>query len=612
MFARHLRLIALIGLPVLTGSAAALASERADDRLIVKFVDDARVRLRGVSLASEGGLDLTGLHLGLERHGRPAIVRLFGRDEALIDAGVARASARSGRRQPDLNGYFELLVAPECRDELQDALLRLSIVETVYRPALAAPLPVDIPPPTPDGESLVLYLDPAPVGIDARWAWTRPGGNGFGVRIVDIEWNWRVTHEDLESTVGTVSCFVPGNPEREHGTAVLGELVAGRNGYGLTGIAHAAAVNLVTDWPVGLSYSVARAVECASGLLDPGDVMLIEAQTYGPRDRDGDGTNDYVPVEWDAAEFAAISVATASGIVVLEPAGNGAEDLDDPIFGNAFNRAHRDSGAILVGAASTTWGPGPDLSRIDFSTYGSRVDIQGWGDDVGTTGYGDYFSGGGDPNQYYTEIFSGTSAATPMGAGAAAAIQGVQKACGGPPLTPAAVRSLLVATGTAQTPGPYPGHIGPRPNLRAALARVDEDNDADGFEECQGDCDDARGATHPGAAETNDGFDNQCPGERGYGIADETSGDSGFHNAVDKTEYSWPAQAGATLYRVVRSTRRDFASACVGWDSGLTKLKDLAVPSPGGAYYYLNRPIAPHIGSWGTNSQGVERTTMCP
>jgi hypothetical protein len=457
-----------------------------------------------------------------------------------------------------------------------------------------------------------LYIDPAPIGIDARWAWTRPGGNGSGIRIVDIEWNWRVTHEDLESTVGTVACFVPGQPELEHGTAVLGELVAGRNGYGVTGIAHAAAVSLVTDWPVGLSYSVARAVECASGLLDPGDVMLIEAQTYGPRDRDGDGTNDYVPVEWDAAEYAAISVATASGIVVLEPAGNGAEDLDDPVFGNNFNRAYRDSGAIMVGASSTTWGPGPDLSRIDFSTYGSRVDIQGWGDDVGTTGYGDYFDGGGDPNQFYTEIFSGTSSATPMGAGAAAAIQGVQKACGGPPLTPAAVRSLLVGTGTPQTTGPYPGHIGPRPNLRAALVRVDQDNDADGFKECQGDCDDARIATHPGAAETNDGVDNQCPGERGHGIADETSGDSGFHNPVDKTEYSWPAQAGATLYRVLRSTRRDFASSCAGWDSGLTKLKDAAVPSAGGAYYYLNRPIAPHIGSWGTNSRGVERIGLCP
>ncbi len=613
MFARLSRLIALICASVVIGLYAAQASERANDRLIVKFVDEARVRLRGAALVSEEGFDLTEVDRVLAQHQRPAIVHLFGRDEAAIDARISLASARSGRSLPDLNGYFELLVAPECLDDLLDALNRLRWVETVYRPAVSPPLPHDIAPPTPDGESLVLHLDPAPVGIDAEWAWTRPGGDGLGVKIVDIEWSWRVTHEDLDSAVGTVACFTPGTADIEHGTAVLGELVAGRNGYGVTGISYAASVSLVTNYPVGMSYSVARAVECAAGLLDPGDVMLIEAQTYGPRDRDGDGTNDFVPVEWDAAEFAAISVATAAGIVVLEPAGNGAEDLDDPVFGNDFNRAHRDSGAIMVGASSTTWGPGPDLSRIGFSTYGSRVDIQGWGDDVGTTGYGDYFDGGGDPNQYYTELFSGTSSATPMGAGAAVAIQGVQKACGGPPLTPAAVRSLLVSTGTAQTAeGPYPGHIGPRPNLRAALARVDEDNDADGFKECQGDCDDSRIATHPGAAETNDGLDNQCPGELGYGIVDETSGDSGFHNAAVKTEYSWPAQAGATLYHVVRSTRRDFVSGCFGWDVALTKLNDTAVPATGSGYYYLNRPIAPNIGSWGAKSNGVERTSVCP
>jgi serine protease len=612
MFFRTLRFLAAVSVAsAFADPGAAQASERAEDRLIVKFVDDALVRLRDASLVSEGGFDLTELDLLLTRHQRPAIARLFA-DELAVDARLALASTRSGRPLPDLNAYFELLVAPQCRDDLLDALKRLRVVETVYRPAVSPPPPHDMPPQTPDGEPLLLYLDPAPTGIDAEWAWTRPGGRGEGVRIADIEYSWRVTHEDLDTTVGTYACFTPGTADIEHGTAVLGELVAGRNGYGVTGIANAASVILVTDDPADMSYSVARAVSCAVGLLDPGDVILIEAQTYGPRDRDSDGTNDFVPVEWDAAEFDAISVATAAGIVVVEPAGNGAEDLDDPVFVNAFDRTTRDSGAIVVGASSTTYGPGPDLSRIDFSTYGSRLDIQGWGDDVGTTGYGDYFDGGDDPDQFYTAVFSGTSAASPMGAAAAAAIQGVQMMCGGPPLSPAAVRTLLVDTGTPQTTGPYPGHIGPRPNLRAALARVDVDDDTDGFKECQGDCDDVRAATYPGAAESNDGLDNQCPGERGYGIVDETSGDSGFHNATDKTEYSWPAQAGATLYRVVRSSRRDFLSGCVGWNVGTNTLNDAAVPTPSGVYYYLNRPIAPHVGSWGVNSGGAERTGVCP
>ena len=50
-----------------------------------------------------------------------------------------------------------------------------------------------------------------------------------------------------------------------------------------------------------------------------------------------------------------------------------------------------------------------------FSNYGSRVDLSGWGFDVVTTGYGDLQSGHRD--EWYTEIFGGTSGATPIVAG---------------------------------------------------------------------------------------------------------------------------------------------------------------------------------------------------
>ena len=35
------------------------------------------------------------------------------------------------------------------------------------------------------------YLDAAPTGIDARWAWTQAGGEGQGVGVVDLEQGWR-------------------------------------------------------------------------------------------------------------------------------------------------------------------------------------------------------------------------------------------------------------------------------------------------------------------------------------------------------------------------------------------------------------------------------------
>jgi hypothetical protein len=35
-------------------------------------------------------------------------------------------------------------------------------------------------------------------------------------------------------------------------------------------------------------------------------------------------------------------------------------------------------------------------------------------------------------------------------------------------------------------------------------------------------------------------------------------------------------------------------------------------PPPGKAFHYLVSPAAPHAGSWGKNSAGVERVVSCP
>jgi hypothetical protein len=595
---------ALIGIGVTC--AEDVAEYRAPETLIVRFEDEARVRLRGGRLVSFAGADLREIERALARHSGFSIRPLFGRSEEAVEASRRKAESRSGRLLPDLNSYVEIVLDDTASSELLERLKRIESVKTVYRASLPVPPPVDFPPPTPDGESSQIYLDPAPEGIDARDAWTRPGGRGDGVFLVDIEYDWRDTHEDLEAALGRQECYTPNSPGQiEHGTAVIGQIVGGDNGYGVTGIASQVELGLVTHLPDGMSYSVARAIDCATGLMGPGDVMLVEAQTVGPH-------GYFVPPEWDQAEYDAIAVATAAGIVVVETAGNGNENLDHEDFGGAFDRTVRDSGAIIVGAGADLWyETQPDRSRLDFSTYGSRVDLQGWGDDVVTTGYGDAFDGDGDPNQYYTALFNGTSSAAPMIAGAAAILQGVQMACGGEPLEPATVRDLLVATGSPQIDGPYPGNIGPRPDLRAALIHVDVDDDTDGWAECQGDCEDAVAATHPGAPETNDGLDNQCPGDSGHGIIDETSNDSGFHDPIDKTEYSWTPQADATRYEVSRSTTPDFSSECMRWETATTAVSDAETPPSGGVFYYLNHPLLPFPGSWGRSSSGVERTGTC-
>jgi hypothetical protein len=589
-----------------TPHAAGPAGERSPTTLTLKFEDTSRVRLRSGRLVSLHGDGLYPVEALLRRYGVREIRPLFRTPEQEIESRRIALEARTGRSLPDLNSYYEIDVPESMSATLLRDLGGYGAVQTVYRSPLPPPPPVDIPPPTPDGDPNQLYLDPAPEGIDARAAWGRPGGRGEGVLLVDIEYDWRDTHEDLESVLGTQMCFTPNSPgEIEHGTAVIGMIAGGDNAYGITGIANQVDIGLVTHLPDGMSYSVARAIECATGLMGAGDVMLIEAQTWGP-------LGAFVPVEWDAAEFDAITIASAAGIIVVEAAGNGGADLDDPAFSGAFDRSVRDSGALIVGAGADLWYVDqPDRSRLDFSTYGSRVDLQGWGDDVITTGYGDVFDGDGDPNQYYTELFNGTSSAAPMIAGAAAIAEGVQIACGGLPLTPAEVRDLLVSTGSPQVAGPYPGNIGPRPDLAAALAQVDVDDDADGWAECAGDCDDAAASTYPGAVEVNDGFDNQCPGEAGFGSVDETSGNSGFHNGSDKAEYSWQAQTGATGYQVERSTLPDFSAGCTRWETGGTSIRDEATPPTGQAWYYLNRPLTPNSGSWGLDSAGTERLGAC-
>jgi subtilisin family serine protease len=206
-----------------------------------------------------------------------------------------------------------------------------------------------------------------------------------------------------------------------------------------------------------LGYQPARAIGIAMNKLRAGDVIVIEQQAPVC------GLEDYGPLEYYQDMFDAVSAATAKGIVVVAAAGNGDVNLDrDTCFG-AFDRAKRDSQAIIVGAGSST-----DRTRLSFSSYGSRVDVQGWGENVTTTGYGDAYNPTNDVRRYYTKSFNGTSSATPIVAGTVLVIQSVRKACGLPPATPLEMRDLLVRTGARQG-SPRARNIGPLPNLEAAL-----------------------------------------------------------------------------------------------------------------------------------------------
>ena len=317
---------------------------------------------------------------------------------------------------------------------------------------------------TPSFESYQGYLGPAPHGIDAPAAWRR-GQRGAGVWFADIEGGWNTKHEDLpgERIMHAGGTPIPDWTWRAHGTAVLGEVVGKDNGKGVVGIAPD--VDRVVTSSIG-GTSVADAIDVAARALRPGDVLLIELQSSGPR-------GAWIPVEWWTDVFDAIKAATDRGVVVIEAAGNGYEDLDHRAYGGRFDRGKRDSGAIMVGAGAPPRSGFADRERLDFSNYGARVDVQGWGRKVATLDYGDLqdCSTTSEADRHYTGEFSGTSSASPIVAGAAVILQGVARQKGAI-ITPRNLRDLLRRTGTPQA-GDTRQNIGPRPDLARALRELD-------------------------------------------------------------------------------------------------------------------------------------------
>lgn len=384
---------------------------------------------------------------------------------------------------PDLNLWFQIdLIAGT------DAVVFLNQLKVQSNVEVAQIIPLPAPPAadTPDFTANQGYVGLATDGLDAEYSWTLSGGDGSGITIYDVEYNWLQSHEDLSKASG-VSLLVdagdsispPGYPgcdapcdriNREHGTAVLGELIADDDAIGVTGISHGADIELAPSVTTNLGYNPANAILLAVADAEPGDVILLEQQ-MGVCGGLGLG-----PIEESQPVFDAIQTAVANRITVVEAAGNGGVDLDHADCGTTFDRTDRDSGAIMVGAGEP---PGAsDRERRGISSYGDRVDVQGWGTGIVTTGYGTAAPNGyrdpdddADPNTWYRFTFGGTSGASAMVAGAVANLQGIAINTFGTPLLPFQIRSLLAETGSPQM-GDTSENIGPRPDLRAAIGQL--------------------------------------------------------------------------------------------------------------------------------------------
>lgn len=436
----------------------------------LKLREGTAYRLEGKKIISHAKADdLSQLNAVLQQHPIQAIGPLINGLEPDFERIRAELEQRSVKEMPDLRLWLRVEVQPGASiEQFVDDLNALADVEIAYPAPLPAPLPV--PPPSSDFVPDQGYLDPASAsGIDAKYAWTSLGDAGSQVRIVDVEYAFNPQHEDLPS-IPVVGGAIWNGYGNDHGTAVLGELGAVANGFGVTGIAHNAELMFASPCSSSDdcgSYNPANAINAARAATAAGDVILIELQYPAC------GSEEYGPLEWLPSVFDAIQVATAAGRHVVEAAGNGGLDLEAAGCDGRFDRSNHDSGASIVGAGAPPNYSQPERSRLSFSSYGSRVDLQGWGRLVVTTGYGDLYGSG---NEAYTQTFSGTSSASPIVAGAVAVLSSIEQR-DGTLLSPAQVRDRLVNSGTAQQDAlgfPATEHIGALPNLKAALELWDE------------------------------------------------------------------------------------------------------------------------------------------
>ena len=260
---------------------------RSAPELIVVTRADAGIQATPQGVASTAGARVTDLQNVLSSAGAQL--------EPLFEIETTTREAASPAMAQDLQemSRFFHVVAPESQlESIAERLRGVPVVEAAYvkppaEPARVAlepptiaiepvPAPVEVAAVTPNFTARQHYLEPAPVGVDAFYAWTLPGGRGANVRVIDCEWGWQLTHEDLiANNLGIIAGA--NNVSRDHGTAVFGEIGGDVNAFGVTGIS--------ADARLGASsftnQTTSAGIKAAADYLAAGDIILLEIHRGG-------------------------------------------------------------------------------------------------------------------------------------------------------------------------------------------------------------------------------------------------------------------------------------------------------------------------------------------
>ena len=247
-------------------------SDSGNRELVVLTKADVGLRVSGDEVASALGADTSSLTKILE--GEKAFIKPMFGDEEQLETELASAPMPEPG-EPHLAQFYNVEADDDKLDDLAKKLLESPLVESAYvkPPAELAVIAeaedvlddtdlneaindmepaLEAPPASPNFTARQGYLNTAPVGVDARYAWRFPGGRGSNVRVIDLEWGWNFTHEDLRQNQGGVIAG-RNSSNNDHGTAVIGVIGGDRNNFGVTGISPDAVVSAVSFTTINLS-----------------------------------------------------------------------------------------------------------------------------------------------------------------------------------------------------------------------------------------------------------------------------------------------------------------------------------------------------------------------
>jgi hypothetical protein len=293
------------------------------------------------------------------------------------------------------------------------------------------------------------------VGIGAKSVWDSAvlGSDGAGIQLIDIEKGWTLNHQDLGLTSSNLLGGLIDDSARADGTSVLGIVKAADNAENCIGIAPASTVNAIaySNTPSASEYSLEDAIILSLTYLSFGDVLLVEAQkTLSIPGNDYNGCN--VPVEIDSTVFDAIRLASALGIIVIEPGGDGDNvntfvNFDELQIGGQYilnpssPQYQGDSGAIFVSAAHSAVAAVSTENTHEIMPWapkGERIDCYAWGENISTLS-----SDSSGAIDQYTDTYGGTSGAAAIIAGAILNMQSMAVANQGYRFSPLQIRNIL-------------------------------------------------------------------------------------------------------------------------------------------------------------------------